>query len=103
MSYLLQTEFFQKYSFLYMNDRLSEIRSVHTYVWSKLDSCFCDSVYTFFFLSKLYRTATEINKLLTHFAIGFIFFEKCYSCQNLKSSVAFFLGVLYTLFLLMEQ
>ena len=28
-----------------MNGRLSKIRSVHTYVWSKVDSRFCGAVY----------------------------------------------------------
>ena len=30
-----------------MNGRLSKIRSVHTYgLWSKVDSCFCEAVYS---------------------------------------------------------
>ena len=47
MDYKPLKEFFQKY--FVVNDRSAVKNSFSTYVWSKVDSCFCEALYKEFF------------------------------------------------------
>ena len=48
-----------------MNGRLLKICSVHTYVWSKVDSCFCESVYLECHRNDLWMPSPILSKMIS--------------------------------------
>ena len=77
---------FFKNMFLYMNGRLSQIRSVHTYglSWIKVDSCFCEAVYVLILnVLHKYKTWKEASQNLICCYQTWFNFASVFRCLSL--------------------
>ena len=59
-----------------MNGRLSKIRSVHTYGVRRVDSCFCEAVYSQQFDMKIIQTFIFINQGSVEDLGNYLFFQE---------------------------